>query len=270
MKKILLGTTTLVGAALLSQAALAGAPKVTVGGFSEVQVGVMSDDQDANQRNHAFRNDNEISFKVDGKSDAGLGYGAEIWLEADVTDDADNQGEQASKTFIYLEGSWGRLEAGSTLGADQTLKIDAASIARATGGIDGDFTYFINQDSSLTGVNVIATPDLPVNYGFVPGAAPFLGDESQENLTKLVYYTPKWNGFQAGLSYSPDSTDRGQTVTLSDADSTESDAIWQAGVSYTGTWDKVGFGLAATAERGDAENPLRERDGTLWRTSSIR
>jgi len=259
MNKLLLGTTALVGVAFAAQAALAETPKVTVGGFSEFQAGIMSDDQDANRRNHAFRSDNEISFKVDGKSDAGLGYGAEIWLEADVTNDADTQGTNASKTFLYVEGTWGRFEGGSNLGVDQTLKIDAASIARATGGIDGDWIYFANN----TTPNIfVAKPDLPLNYGYTAsGVTGGLGDESQENLNKITYYTPRWNGFQAGLSYIPSDQERGQTTTSATrVDNTaavggvsQAENIWVGGINYMGQWDQVSFGLAATGEFGDAE-----------------
>ncbi len=283
MKKILLGTSALVGAALLSNVALAQTPKVTVGGFSEFQAGFRSDDFDASERDAAFRNDNEISFKVDGKTDGGLGYGAEIWLEADVTGDADNQGLNASKTFLYVEGMWGRFEAGSNLGVDQTLKIDAASIARATGGIDGDFYYYINTGStagvgngvpadsasfgSAAGVRYIATPDLPLNYG--QGA---LGDESRENLTKITYYTPKWNGFQAGVSYLIDERNRGQgsaavgangALDLSDNNAGESENIFVGALNYSTTWNQWNFGIAATGEWGSAQNSLYE-DLSAW------
>jgi predicted porin len=253
MKKILLGTTTLVGMALAANAALAESPKVTVGGFSEFQLGVVGEDLDANTRSHAFRSDNEISFKVDGKSDAGLGYGAEIWLEADTTADADTQGVNASKTFVYLDGIWGRVEMGSNLGVDQTLKIDAASIARATGGIDGDFTYFASSAAQY-----IATPDLPLNYGV--GA---LGNESRENLNKVSYYTPRWSGFQAGISYLPDMRNRGQQTDRSDNNSQVSENIFLGGVNYQGQWDQIGFGLAATGEWGDAETSDTE-DLRAW------
>jgi len=282
MKKILLGTTTLVGAALVAQAALADAPKVTVGGFSDFEAGIVSDDQDANQRNHAFRTDNEISFKVDGKSDSGLGYGAEIWLEADVDSDADesgssdqlNQGINASKTFVYVEGTWGRFEGGANLGPDQTLKVDAASIARATGGIDGDWRLFANNTANNP---YIATPDLPLNYGYSSGISNVgLGDESQENLNKITYYTPKWSGFQAGISYIPSDQERGQFMTSATrVDNTaggtfgtnntvaagQADNIWVGGLNWMGQWDQIGIALAATAERGNAESALNE---DLW------
>lgn len=287
MQKLLLGTTALVGAMFVAQAALAETPKVTVGGFSEFQLGVMGDDQDGSRRGHAFRSDNEISFKVDGKADAGFGYGAEIWLEADVEgdstngSDSDNQGVNASKTFLYVEGAWGRVEGGSNLGPDQTLKVDASSIARATGGIDGDWTYFANNTSANF---FIATPDLPLNYGYSrTGGTVGLGDESQENLNKFTYYTPKWYGFQAGVSYIPSDQERGQrttsttrvnsgagnTLTVNGGGVTisQAESIWVGGISYANTWDQLSLGVAVTGEMGDAEAAGYE-DLSAWQAGA--
>src|SRR5579872_954627 len=74
MKKILLGTTTLIGAAaLFSSAAFADSPKVTVGGYENFEVGVdmkdhlNSNTQDFNAENgkpssrpQAFRSDTQV------------------------------------------------------------------------------------------------------------------------------------------------------------------------------------------------------------------
>lgn len=279
MKKILLGTTTLIGVVALASAASAATPKVTLGGFVDFQAGIMNDDLDTNQRNHAFRNDTEISVKVDGKTDSGLGYGGEVWLEADVdsdasqsgSSDADNQGINASKTFVYLDGNWGRVEGGSNVGADATMKVDASSIAHGTGGIDGSWTYFANANTYF-----IATPDLPINYGLTGanGTAGsvfnrLVGDESTENLTKLTYYTPRWNGFQMGVSFAPSDQERGQqlsaatrakntgamTIGANGDTTTVSQArdIWQGGASWEGNFSGFGIAIAATGEAASAE-----------------
>ena len=245
MKKILLGTTALFGAALLASAASAESPKVTVGGFSDFQVGIASDDYDAAQRAIGFRNDNEVNFSVDGVADSGLKYGAEIDLEADVTADADGEGLNASRTYLYLEGNWGRFEMGSNTGAEGALKVDASNIARATGGIDGDFTYFNN--GSTAGAFIV-TPDLPVAYG--TGTQ---GTEATDNNNKITYYTPRFSGFQLGLSYAPDQTDRGQTVTRGDAATGQAGNIFSGGVNYEGQWDQIGFAAAATGSWGNSD-----------------
>jgi len=270
MKKILLGTTTLISAAgLFAGSAIAETPKVTVGGYANFEVGYVSDDMDSastasqfgvSQRPQAFRNDTQVDFKIDGKNDNGLGYGGEIDVLADTSSDVQNRGVNASKTFIYLDGSnWGRLEMGSNIGADGTMKVDAASIARATGGINGDWSYFANA-----GDQFLAMAQLPLGYGDVTSSGNLTGDHSQENLNKLTYYTPRFSGFQVGVSYLPDQTNRGQGIPngalpnpvgpdRTDTNAGLSDNIFTAGISYENKFGDVGVALAATGEAGSSQ-----------------
>jgi outer membrane protein OmpU len=256
MKKILLGSTVLVGAAALFAGAAAAAetPKVTIGGTADFQVGVVGEDLDANQRSQAFRSDTELTFRIDGKTDGGLQYGGGIDLEADTTADVDNQGGNASKTFVYVGGNFGRVEAGSTTGTASALKVGAESIARATGGIDGSWTYFIDTP----GTTFYATPDLPLDYG-----AGALGNEQQENLNKINYFTPRFAGFQAGISYIVDSTNRGQDLNRADNTGGEAENIWEAGLNYQGKFSGVDVAVAATGTMGEAEATTHE-DLRAW------
>lgn len=249
MKNILLGTTGLIGAALLAASASAETPKVTVGGFIDFQAGYASDDLDDAQRHHGFRNDSEVSVRVDGKSDSGLGYGAVLDLEADVSADADNEGLNASRTYIYLDGGWGRFEMGSNQGAAGTMAIDADNIAVATGGIDGAWTYFANP----TGASFINTPALPGEHGSTVA----LGDESTDNNNKITYYSPRFSGFQVGVSYAPDGTDRGQTVTRTDVGGGAGD-IFDLAVNYENQWDAIALGLAGAYTHGDADSGFED------------
>jgi len=256
MKKILLGTTGLVGASLLATAASAETPKVTLGGFSDFQAGYVSDDKDAGQRSLGFRNDNEIVVKVDGKTNSGLGYGAQIDLEADTTADSNNQGTNASRTFTYLEGGFGRVELGGNKSVAATQRIDASTIAVATGGINGSWVNFANGSTAGTrasnagslGANFVTTSKLAAEHGSLTRA----GDETTYNATKVSYYTPKFSGFQAGISYTPQLDDRGQTMVSSDTNGV-SDVI-DVALGYSNTFSG-GYKLAASAtyERGQGE-----------------
>ena len=267
MKKILLGTTGLVAVALLATAASADTPKVTLGGFSDFQAGWTNDDQDANRRSQAFRNDNEITVKVDGKTAGGLGYGAEIDLEADTTADADNQGTNASRTFTYLEGNWGRAEMGDVNSAAGNMRVDASTLAAATGGINGAWTYFVNGTVDPDGY--ISTSKLVTEHGSVTG----LGNESLYNSTKISYYSPKFSGFQAGVSYTP-ALSRGQGAggadPLNRVDNTGGDVenIWDLGLGYEGTFSGVKLAAAATYEMGDAEDNTTE-DTRAWNLGAL-
>lgn len=255
MKKILLGTTTLIGAAsLFAGAALAETPKVTVGGYANFEAGIMSDDLDTNQRAHAFRSDTQVAFKIDGKNDSGLGYGGEVSLLADTTADVQGRGTNASKTMVYVEGMWGRFELGSNVGVDGTMKVDAASISRATGGINGDWSYFANADDQF-----LAMASLPLAYGAVGGTASnFTGTHTEENLNKITYYTPRFAGFQLGVSYLPDESNRGQGAGTngplrSDNNAGLSENIFVGGINYDNKFGDIGFAAAATGMEGQSQ-----------------
>jgi hypothetical protein len=282
MKRILLGTTTLIGAAVLfAGAASADTPKVTIGGYENFEAGWESDNLNKpsgsndyfgtgssvgvpKQRPDAFRSDTEVSVKIDGKSDMGLGYGGEVDLLADTSLDVQGRGINASKTFIYLEKSpWGRIELGSNVGADGTMKIDAGTIARATGGIDGDWSYFANANHQY-----LAMSALPLGYGALfstDGVNNYTGLHTEENLDKITYYTPRFAGFQVGVSFLPDQVNRGQGALAADTGSIapygpdryqiagQSDNIFTGGISYDNKFDQIGVALAATGEHGVAE-----------------
>jgi outer membrane protein OmpU len=273
MKKILLATTGLVGAALFAGAASAETPKVTLGGYADFQAGYTSDDFDAGNREVGFRNDNEITVRVDGKTDAGLGYGAVIDLEADISEDADNQGANAARTFTYLEGTWGRAEMGGNKDAAANLRVDASTLAVATGGINGAWTYFVNPDDNAAGgvaaganqtvSSFITTSKLVGEHGSLLTA----GDETTYNATKVTYYTPRFSGFQAGASYTPDSEDRGQTVGRTDT--TGFGNIWDLSLNYENQFTNgVKFAASAAYETGDSEVAAVE-DISAWNVGAL-
>lgn len=255
MKKLLIATSALIGAAAVATSAQAEDPKVMVGGVIDFQAGFVSDDLDANQRGHAFRNDTEVSFTVHGKTDNGLGYGAVVDLEADISNDVDSQGVNASNTYVFLDGGFGRFEMGGVAGSSETLAVEASNIARGTGGTAGDWWYFANNTG---GASVISHAALPTEHGSMTS----YGDESTYNATKVNYYSPRFSGFQVGLSYTPDIDDRGQTATRIDNGTSYGDII-EGGINYEGQWDEVGVAAAVTGQFGDADTNAVE-DLAAW------
>lgn len=243
MKKVLLTSAAILGVAGIAGVASAATPRVTVGGFLDFQAAAVDQDMDSGMREYGFRNDTEIHFSVDGKTDNGVGYGAVVELEADISNDTTDSGENSDRTYLYLShDNWGRVEMGGNSDAAAALKVDASTIARATGGIDGDWFRF----AVAPGAAFIVRPDLPVAHGGVttPGAT--------ENATKVTYYTPSFSGFQAGVSYTPDTGERGQTSTLSDIGGDFEDVL-SGGLAYNHTFGGVGLGLSATGEMADRE-----------------
>lgn len=252
MKK-LLSTTAIIGAVAFATSANAADLQVNVGGFLDFQAGYTSDDNvgeagglaavnNANEIN--FNNDTEVHFTVDGKADNGLEYGAVIELEADIAQAADtaDSGIHADKTYLFLQGGFGRVELGGNTGAEEALSVNTSTFASATGGVDGDWYRYTIAPTNFTG---LTAPDLALSNSRHAGAI-VGGDGANEDATKITYYTPRFAGFQAGVSYIPNTEAVGNTA-LGEAGY---ENIWTGGINYSGQFDQVGVKAAVTAIRG--------------------
>jgi len=277
MKKTLLATTA-VGLFAAASANAMG-PTVTVGGFADFQVG--SQDQEgiyqnqtgsntSNSRDLHTQTNTEVHIKIDGKTDSGLGYGAYIELEADVNgDDATNGNNNAERTYIYVESGFGRVEVGATGDAGDALRVDASSIARGTGGIAGDFYDYLDLNSGVGGVttNYYILPGLPSAVGLRGEAAAFT-ITNRATANKISYYSPRIQGLQLGVSYTPDQDERGTSngfssdtggacTAVAPAACTEVTGIenaWNIGLNYEGEFEGFGIEASAQAEWGNTED----------------
>ncbi len=254
MKK-LLSTTAFLGAlALTAGSAEAANLQVNVGGFVDFQAGYTSDDQVAhdvlsssneNQNKVNFSTDSEIHFTVEGTADNGLEYGAVIELEADVnnTDQAQNGGTNADKAYLFGQGGWGRVELGDNTDAAQALQVNSGTFASGTGGVNGDFYRYAFATSGAGGSGFLIRPELPLaNSGN--------GSTFNEDATKITYYSPRIAGFQAGVSYIPNSGDTG-TAAFSGSDFQN---VIAGGVNFTTQYNQFAIKLAATGEHGDQKS----------------
>jgi hypothetical protein len=181
MKKLLLGSSILVGASALAASAQASdGIKLDVGGFfNTVYMGVFDKKKDSHFGNHrstdALQHNGEVYFKGETKLDNGLTVGARIELEAEQAND------QIDKAFVYWSGDFGKVQIGS-------------------------------QNDALENY-CVAAPGGTANFS---GFSPTLGWGSNDPLTsnpycksadndsqKLVYTTPNFSGFQFAVSYTP-------------------------------------------------------------------
>ncbi len=193
LRKILLGTSAMVGAGLLaaalptaSQAAEVtpgGALDLTLTGFMRFEAfGGEQDDRaldDTLSRGLDFRNDSEVHVLARGKSEqTGLEYGATIEFETDT-----NQSLNTDETWLFLRGGWGEVRMGDEDGVADNSAVGAQTIAAGTGGIDG-------SDAVIS-------------------AAPVVYITNTSDATKIRYYTPSFGGFSVGVSYTPTQEDIG-------------------------------------------------------------
>lgn len=239
---------------------------ITIGGYADFQVGFADEDIDfkddgapdssgnltGNENNgikdgdeksktdYKFRTDVELHFNIDGVADNGLKYGAAIELEAGLEDDDDTGGTNADIAYLYVDSSAGKFEMGDVDGASTRLKVDAGTIARATGGIDGKFYQYITQDAG--GATFLDAPDIGI-----------VMEEKGETAGKLSYYSPVFSGLQFGASFVPDSGTRGNKNGFSYDDDKDYENVFELGLNYEGDFDSVGVMFSATGQIGDVQ-----------------
>jgi len=127
LKNAILGTSALVGVAMLGTAAAVpaaaqevkpgGALDITITGFARFEAG--GGEQDTLNRDNSyargldFRNDTEVHVLARGKSEqTGLEYGGTIEFEADT-----NSTLNTDESWVFLRGGWGEVRMGDEDGA---------------------------------------------------------------------------------------------------------------------------------------------------------
>jgi hypothetical protein len=185
MKKVLLGTTALLGAGLVASPAFAAdGIKLGVGGFfKEAYMVVFDDDSEGeagNERNtDGFFNDAEIHFTGSTVLDNGLEVGARIELEGET------EGDQIDEAWIFFSGGFGEVRVGS----DDDALANACIVP--PGGTGNFSAYSPNQ----WGANTITSNTVCT------------GVDDKGDAQKILYITPVFAGFQLTMSYTPNGGD---------------------------------------------------------------
>ncbi len=234
----LLSTTVLVSAAALIAAAPASAAKLKLGGYYEQWFGWGADGTGTPVSNFDVKNDAEIYFSFKEKLSNGMTVGGRFEMEAGNG----NDGQSANgfdETSVYVSGSFGKIMLGnndvaaasaggvSVVGPVGIIKSDAGDWIAATGSIN-------NSDNDL-------------------------GFSDSQNVT---YATPKINGLQLSVSYTPDNSDGAN----SDFDDSETSGI-KEGISgllkYSGKFGGAGITLALGRTTGvDTDRSNFDMEGT--------
>lgn len=224
MKKVLLATTALIAATAFAAPAKAEL-EVTVGGMTAFQAAMFDNDSATADRD--FQSEAQIAVNADATADNGLQYGAKVLLDASTSDS-----NNADEVGIYLAGSWGRVELGDDDGASE-LNVSAPTVG--IGQINGSYDDYITAGDRAHALNDRR------NHNFTA----FDSDDD----TKITYYTPKFSGFQAGVSYVPQSDAGGETVSLTD---TSPKDVFEVGLGYDGEFNGVMVKLGGNYNFGDA------------------
>lgn len=253
MKKILSLVCGLF--ALLITNAHAGAPKITLGGSMDFQTGYVRDDyfstgylpQIIKNETTTFANNARIDVKADGTLENGLRYGTDVRLLADVSAANRNEGFNADRTYIYFESNIGRLELGSNVSATHAMRVNTGDFASGAGGATGDYSlYFPPVNSSVVGPFILR-PELPSDSEDSSSTGSTFAATKLAN--KITYYTPRYQGFQAGISYTPDTLYAGTAASFAnDPYNNGSHDNLNLALNYEGQWQDWRLKVSGTTE----------------------
>lgn len=294
MKKILLAGTAIVGAAVLASPAQADL-KIDLGGHfrgyavfnDQDEAGTAGPDDDL--RAFEFKRDMEVHFTGETTTDSGLTVGVHAELElgnegADASRNnvlpaqpgyvgtvTANDPNQLDEAYIYFSGGWGRVNFGSEDGAAYLLQVAAPS---ADSNVDGMRVYVqaLNADVWDDGVannSILGGNGLDFSYRLDYDNAFF------RDTDRLTYLTPKWNGFQAGVSYAPEAGQQAVDSAFEGASREDGtldfENLWEAAARWDGEFE--GFGISAgvgyanasaTDEAGAGVGAFGSDDYTAW------
>lgn len=240
MRKLLLGTAA-VAMGLAVSAPASAQVSLDLGGHFKGYVTWVDQDSAANleERNLDILRETEIHFTGETTLDNGLTVG--FHAEADV-DDGDNFATDES--YLYMSGTWGRVNFGSEDGAAYLMQVAAPS---ADSNIDG-----IRQYVQPVNYTVAAPFAIPLVNDILAAAITAEGFDYDNDLSgdsdKITYMTPVFNGFQAGVSYTPDAGSAASRslngVNQDDVNDTYGEA-YEGAVRYEGQFEQVGFAVGA-------------------------
>lgn len=255
MKKVLLGTSAIALAGAFASPASAAEWTVRVGGYMEQYVAYADvDPKSDGPGNGAFeggedfdgidsKQDAEIHFLPKITLDNGIEIGADIQLEG-----ASTPSDQIDESFMRIKGSFGEINLGSENSAGYKMFYAAPDVT------------FVNVNSGSL------TAWVPFSGGFTGGdifrgtlGTTFLENERNNDAQRFTYYTPRFAGFQVGLSYARDANQDSNTQIDVNPAGTLHD-LFDVGANYVNSFGGIDIALSgrwgtATCEDGGGSCP---------------
>lgn len=232
MKKVLFASTALVAFGLAGAAQAADPISLKLGGYSAWVFGYADQEEIApgvDFQDFDVKGTNEIFFVGSTTLDNGLKVGVTVELEAGGQPETTAAGTDViDEAYVSVEGGFGRIVLGSEDPASYLLHV-AAPVAVGSfygEGEIGDRRWIIGAGNYMT-----------TALGDIGGG----GTDDNE---KIIYFTPNFSGFTAGVSYTP-STDARSGDQPNQAPENFIDDVLHIGAAYNNSFSGVGVKLSA-------------------------
>lgn len=224
-RKILLATSALATCAVLAQPVMASEPiNVKIGGYMNQWFGYQDNDIEDIQSFEQW-SDTAIDFTGETKLDNGLTVGLKVSLEGNTN------GDQIDYSYAYVEGNFGKLVLGSDDDAAFTMQVVAPNVGLPINS-GSQTQHIINPTGSALFYTTFGSTFI----------TPALDDTGQ----KVTYYSPRFSGFQFGVSYLPDVDSTGGDRNALTSETVSYTDGFSVGLNYDQSYDQLGLDLAAS------------------------
>lgn len=217
MKKVLLGTSAIALASAFTSQANAAEWDVKVGGYMEQFVAYADSDIETLGGDEFdgvdSKQDAEIHFKPSITLDNGIKIGVDVQLEGNTS------GDTIDESFLFISGSFGRIQLGSENSAGYTMTFAAPDVTFLNVN-SGSTTAFVPWGGTFGAVPGV-TGTSPEGGIVPPGTTgatvttgsdifrgtlgtTFLENGTNNDAQRITYFTPRFAGFQLGASYARD------------------------------------------------------------------
>lgn len=216
MNRYLLAGCAAVALAMGSGAANAQAKfEVKVGGDAYFEGGYVDQDLDSGLRSVEFRNRFRLNIVPSAKADNGLEYGGRVRIRSN----SGTRNMDADRAYIFVQGTFGQVR----MGVSNTFN-DETVVSRPI-----DYLPFGLYDQALNYVGPTG-PGALVGGGLAGvnragGGSIVWPSIAPDVSTRIVYFSPRFAGFQFGASYTPNGN----------SSNTDVDRNERAAIAATGT-----------------------------------
>lgn len=253
MNRYLLAGSAAVALVLGSAAAHADTKfEVRISGDAYFEAGFVDQDNDEGLRSTEFQNRVRVNIIPKATTDSGLEYGARIRLRAGTS----NTTTTGDRAFIFLQGGFGRVEAGVTNSFNDNQYISAPTDYTPLGLVDRPASWIGGATQTATGFR---GADIAGGVGGALGGLTWPTLVPEGNASKIAYYSPRFGGLQLGASYTPRSDSFNQDVNRVKATSASGAAVTnnfqdlvEIGAQYKGEFGGVSLAASAGYFWGDA------------------
>ena len=242
MRKQLLAGTALVAATMLVAGGAVAAdkkmmkPSISVNGSSDVVIGgILNEEQEEGGVDVAkdtsaldTRTDAEVHFNGRATLDSGMKIHMRVELEGQNDVASGTKDDIIDEYFLSVSGSFGQIILGGTGGAPIKMLT----------GLSGSWATGVGESLAYNSSAWVGSAAGGGNFHTIQNVR-----MQDHDADKATYISPKFGGFQVGLSYSPDEANDGTNQRV-DAEAARHNGL-EGAISYTGKFGDVGFGVGA-------------------------